>query len=151
MHNHGKYLELASDRGRKQNTFPRRGTNKIHATSGAGDATERSSRGGENMTDYDRVRAGRAIWAWRLHRMGEFPCNAEIVAVRGTSTEELGTARQAVRDMANVDGTPIEWLSHETVTPVSDDEAEVAKRARQDALLHGMEEEELPPKLRKDD
>ena len=98
----------------------------------------------------DYIRATRAIWAWRLFGLGELPAGVEIVAVRGTPTEELGAARSAVRQMADDDGTPI-TRSGETVWAVSDDEDEMATLARREALKHGMSEEELPSKLRKDD
>lgn len=98
---------------------------------------------------YDRIRASRAIWAWRLFRLGELPADVEVIAVRATADRDLADARDAVREMADEDGTPINWLGESTVTAVSENEDLVAVRAKQDALEHGMAEEELPPKLRR--
>mgnify|MGYP000044051265 CR=1 FL=1 len=103
------------------------------------------------MTSYDHVRAHRVIWAERLFRMGELPAKVEVIAVQGTATEDLGTARQAVRDMADEDGTPIKWLGQMTVQAVSEDKDVIARRAREDALKHGMSLEELPRNLRRED
>lgn len=81
--------------------------------------------------------------------LGELPADVEVVAASATADEDLGDARDAVQEMADEDDTPIEWLGESTVTAVSEDEDLVGVRAKQDALKHGMTEEELPPKLRR--
>lgn len=96
----------------------------------------------------DKIRAGRAIWAWRLFRRGELPARVEVLAAAKTSDADLSEARSAVREMADEDGTPIEWLGSEIVQATSDDEEVLAARVKEDALAHGMSEEELPLKLR---